>query len=61
MNDDTAALDQRAEGILTSDISDEALEAAAAALNGMDYTLTAPVWTLKPCGVGGPPPCPNPS
>jgi hypothetical protein len=54
---DTPETDQ---DIFSCEVSDEALEAAAPAWGRPLYTLTEPVWTLKPCGPGGPA-CPNPS
>jgi hypothetical protein len=38
--------------IFNCDISDAALEAAAPSDGYPRYTLTEPVWTLKPCGPG---------
>jgi hypothetical protein len=45
--------------VFSSDVSDEALEAAAPSDGQLRITLTDYVWTYKPCGPGAPPPCPS--
>jgi hypothetical protein len=55
MNDETTNLDQTDEDILTSTVSDEALEAAAGTLLAQNNTISA-YWLgdcrLHPCAIG---------